>query len=188
MTRIAWLASLVLVAAGCSASHSHPSAEGVGGVAPNSFTQRGIYIGPPGTVPAGIPNTPLPTPATTSGTGGSVSAGTELSAIQLAVRGDPANGRATVSAQEAVATAKRNVVGPQGPFTIGAPKLVQVDFIYVPMVATAWAIPVTGTFELSDGPPTRGKTSVTRSALRTTTAIIFVDGVTGRFIAQEGFG
>jgi hypothetical protein len=187
MRRIALAVSLVLVAAACGGSHSHPSAQGVGGVEASALTQRGIYLGPPGTLPAGVPDAAPPTPATTSGTGGRVASGVELSPVQLAVRGDPADGHATVSAVEAVATARHNLAGFVGSITIGAPKLVQVDYIYVPMVATAWAIPVTGPFEFLAGPAPTGGGPVRRSRPRTTTAVAFVDAVTGRFISEEVF-
>jgi hypothetical protein len=190
---ITCIAALTLLIAACSGSRSHPAAKGVDGVSAAAFAQRGIYLGPPGTIPAGVPNTPPQTPATTFVTGVSRTSIPEPSAEQLAVRGDPANGTATVTAQQAVATATKNIGGFVGPVTVGSPQLVQLDSVYARVVATAWAVPVSGTIDLSHGPVSHGPvptapTSVPQSPARTTTAIVFVDATTGNFISEEGFG
>jgi hypothetical protein len=165
-----------------------PPAESVGPVSADAFAQRGIYIGPPGTIPAGVPSVPPITPPSTAGSGASPVSGTQPGSEQLAVQGDPANGTATVTAQAAEATTLKSIGGFVGPVTLGTPTLVQLDNIYTQVIATAWAIPVTGTVDLSHGPAPTDGSSVTPSPPRTTTAIAFVDAVTGNFISEEGFG
>jgi hypothetical protein len=182
------VAAMALTLAGCSGG-SGPAALGVGGVSSASLAQRGIYLGPPGHIPAGTPREQRSAPPTTAvdkQTGGTLLApGSE----QQAVRGDPANGIASVSEQAALATAVRSVGGFVGYVVTGTPVLVQFDDIYTSVVATAWAIPFTGGAQLSAGPaPTGpGAGSQVTSQPGSTTAIVFVDAVTGKLISEEGF-
>lgn len=160
--------------------------QGVGIISAAAFEQRGIYLGPPGTIPTGVPSSPNVAPPTTLGTG-SPTTQPAASAEQLAVQGDPANGTTTVSATEALTTAQHNLGGFVPPVTWGTPVLVQLDNIYASIVATAWAIPVTGTALLSGGPAAVGGSSITMTPSSSTTAVVFVDAVTGHFISEEGF-
>ena len=99
--------------------------------------QRGIYLGPPGKLPAGIPICPDVSPATTAGTSPSSSSSTVVGSELLAVQGDPADGKATVTARTAVATALADVGGFVGAVTAKTPTLVQIKDIYACVVATA---------------------------------------------------
>ncbi len=185
--------AVAVVTAGCSSHTTRPAPLGIGPVSAEAFVQRGIYLGPPGTIPTGVPNVPTVTPATTSG-GNTSPHSTTPGAEQLAVRGDPANGTATVTKQQAVATALKVTAAFVGAFSVGTPKLLQLDIIYTNLVATAWAIPITGTLESSGGPPPTGHVRTSRSSVTQTsprpigTVIDFVDAVTGKFIFEAGFG
>ena len=186
-------ALLVLVLSGCS-TVSGPRARGVGGVTSGALADQGIYLGPPGRIPAGTPSGPAtPSPVTTTGLGGTT--GTNLSvpeSEQEAVLGDPANGTATVSEQSALVVARDHEPGFVGPVMIGPPVLVQFDDVRNSVVATAWAIPMKGAVQLSAGAVSIGSASgsqfVSKPPTGTQTAIIFVDAVTGRFITGAGFG
>lgn len=174
-----------LVASGC-ANHHSTAAEGVGGIAAATLEQRGIYLGRPGKLPSGVPNCQNLAPATTVSTGISETPVPPVPSEQQAVQGDPATGRATVSARSAVATASANKGGFVGSVSVRRPVLVQLKDIYACIIATAWAVPVTGTAQLSCGPaPTNGGTAGLCQP-RPTTAIMFVDAVTGKFISQAG--
>jgi hypothetical protein len=162
----------------------------VAGIPASSFEARGIYLGRPGITPKNAPTGTEPAPPTTHvGTSSSQPPGTDApSPEQLAVQGDPANGMATVSAAMAVHTALTQGGGFTGYVTTGTPVLVQFDEPGIPVLATAWAIPMTGTVMLSAGAvPEDGGTVATRPPV-TETAVAFIDAVTGKFISEEGFG
>ncbi|MHB1929446.1 MAG: hypothetical protein ACYCUG_08520 [Acidimicrobiales bacterium] len=165
-----------------------PLAQGVGGISASQLAQRGIYLGPPGEIPAGTPAPPnIPVPTTVgANNSGSATPTTELSSERQAVQGDPANGTAKVSSNAALATAKENLGGFVGTVSWGTPVLEQLDNIYAGIVATTWVIPVTGTVELSAGPVGTSGAPVTLE-LVTQTALVFVDSFTGTFISEEGF-
>ena len=178
--------ALGLAATGCTSDHS-AAPEGVGGIPAAALAQRGIYLGPPGKLPAGVPKCPNLAPATTLSAGGAVSSVPSPASEQQAVQGDPADGRATVAARSAVATALSNNGGFVGTVSAGNPVLVQLKDIYACIVATAWAVPVTGMAQLSCGPaPTNGAIAGLCQP-RPNTAIMFVDAVTGKLISEAGF-
>jgi hypothetical protein len=170
-------------------SATQPQPEGVGGISADAFTARGIFLGPPGQVPAGASSVSVATPLTTVAVDGS-SSPPGPSGEQLAVQGDPANGTAQITASEAESAALANEAGFVGPTTTGDPVLLQYDDAPAGVVATAWAIPVTGTVQLSGGraqTPLSGAPSTTPTSLPTEEAVIFIDAVTGSFISEEGF-
>ena len=188
-----------------SGSTSHLSRavvpQGVEGVSAAQFVARGIYLGPPGIVPTAAIGIRPARPTSTTLVGqqfASTKAAVPVSPEQLAVRGDLADGRATVTANEAKRTALAQAAGFVGPVTSGTPTLVQLDDAYAGVVATAWAIPMRGAVELSDGaeqlsdgavaPHESGKTqhkSVQVPPVES--AVVFIDAVTGHFISEEGF-
>ena len=68
-----------------------------------------------------------------------------------------------------------------------AQPLVQIKDIYACIVATAWAVPLSGRTQLSCGPaPTDGATTGSCQPSPTKT-IVFIDAVTGKLISVPGF-
>jgi|GEM_PF-2514347 len=157
----------------------------IGGITADQLASRGIYLGSPGTLPADVPSVGAPIVPTTSGPVAPTSP-PQPSPEQVAVVGDPANGTASVSASTAVTVALKNIGGFVGPVTAGNPILVQFDNVYASVVATAWAIPVTGQVELSAGPAAPSGNGGAVAPYKTT-ALVFIDATTGRFISEEGF-
>ena len=172
-----------------TATSSQPAPQGVDGITASQFTARGIYLGPPGVLRAGVPTIPPPTVATTAVLPGeSTPSSVQMhSPEQLAVMGDPANGSTKVTASDAVAVALKNIGGFVGPATAGTPVLVQFDSVNASVLATAWAMPISGKVELSGGPVPTGGGTVTITPYQTT-VIVFVDGTTGMFMEEDGFG
>jgi hypothetical protein len=165
----------------------------VAGIPESSFEARGIYLGRPGVTPTNAPTgtDPAPAPPTTHvESSSSQPPGTDApNPEQLAVRGDPANGTVKVSAAMAVITAQTEEGGFTGHVTTGTPVLVQFDEPGIPVLATAWAVPMTGTAMLSDGPaPIDGGTVGTTPPPVTEIGVAFIDAVTGKFIDEPGFG
>jgi len=87
-----------------------------------------------------------------------------------------------------MAAALAEVGGFVGPVRAGTPALVQLKDTYACIIATAWAVPLTGMAQLSCGPaPTdRGTTGSCQPSANTT--IVFIDAVTGELISAPGFG
>jgi hypothetical protein len=164
--------------------------EGVGNIPASRFEARGIYLGPPGRIPDGTPKAARPSPPTTvvAGKQPTQPTSTGLGPEQQAVAGDPANGTSSITAAEATRVAMSELGGFTSPPTPGTPVLVQLDNVNTSIVATAWAVPVTGPAMLSYGPvPTGSVASVAVPAPVTETAVVFIDAVTGKFISEEGF-
>jgi len=165
---------------------------GVGAVSVDELAQIGIYLGSPGTMPAGTPPFAHVTVPATMVQGSANEPSTGLSSEQQAVAGDPANGRSRVTASQAVRIALTNAGGFSGPPMTGQPVLVQYVNIYAGVIATAWAVPLNGVVELSRGPaPTGDTATIAPSAVpsvETARVISFVDAYTGKFIAQDSFG
>jgi hypothetical protein len=179
---------LAIVVSACSGGGDKPAARGVANISADDLVQRGIYLGPPGTLPAGASPCADVLPATTTGPGTSVSTTPAVGSEQQAVQGDPADGKAKVTSRTAIATSRAEVGGFVGTVRAGTPALVQLKDIYACIVATAWAVPLTGMAQLSCGPvPTHGGT--TRSCQPSpSTTIVFIDAVTGKLISAPGFG
>lgn len=190
---VAWpiLAAVILLAinvSACSGGGGKPAARGVANISADDLVQRGIYLGPPGTLPAGVSPCANVAPATTTGTGTSLSSTPTLGSEQQAVQGDPADGKATVTSRIAIATSLAQVGGFVGTVSAGTPALVQIKDIYACIVATAWAVPLTGMAQLSCGAvPTDGGTTGSCQPSPNTT-IVFIDAVTGKLISAPGFG
>ena len=184
------MASIVLfvvVVSSCSSGAGRPAAQGVASISADNLVQRGIYLGPPGKLPAGVPTCADVPPATTTGTSTSSSSSSGGGSEQLAVKGDPADGKATVTSRTALATALADVGGFVGTDTAATPTLVQIKDIYACIVATAWAVPVAGRAQLSCGPtPTNDGTSGSCRPSPSTT-VVFIDAVTGKLISAPGF-
>jgi len=178
---------LAIVALSCSGGDRERVAEGVGNVSADALAERGIYLGLPGKLPAGILKCPALTPATTTGDGTTVPSAPHVGAEQQAVHGDPADGRATVSSRSALAAALAKTGGFVGTVNTGTAVLVQFKDIYAYVVATAWAVPLTGMAQLSCGPAPTDTGTTASCQPRPNTAIIFVDAVTGQFITEVGF-
>ena len=69
----------------------------------------------------------------------------------------------------------------------GIPDLVQLKDIYERIVATAWAVPLTGTAQLSCGPAPSDAGTTGSCQPSPSTTIVFVDAVTGKLISAPGF-
>ncbi len=179
---------LAIVVSACSGGGSKPTAQGVASISADDLAQRGICVGPAGTLPAGVPTCADVSPATTTGTGTGHSSTPALGSEQQAVQGDSADGRATVTSRTAIATALAEVGGFVGAVSVGTPALIQLKDIYACIAATAWAVPLTGMAQLSCGPaPTDGGTTGSCQPSPNTT-IVFIDAVTGKLISAPGFG
>lgn len=190
---------LMFVGASCSASQ-HPAAMGVGGVSAERLTGEGIFLGPPGRLPAGTPKCgPLPVVPTTVIEGATsaattpASATTEENPAEAAVQGDRANGHAKISANLAAALANANRPLFIGRVDVAAPVLLQLkdlDIYGRCVVATIWAVAMTGREQLSCGPAATGVPTPRSSAScdQPSTVIFFIDAVTGRLIDAPGFG
>jgi hypothetical protein len=190
------VAGLAFTGASCSASQQ-PAAMGVGGVSAQRLTGQGIFLGPPGRLPAGTPRCgALPAVATTSIEGAAsaattpVSATTEENPAEAAVRGDPANGRAKVSSSFAATFANAHRPPFTGTVDVGPAVLLQFkDVNGTCVVATVWAVPLTGLEQLSCGPAVTAGTTprMSASCASPSTLIFFIDAVTGRLIDAPGF-
>jgi hypothetical protein len=170
---------------------SAPGPRGVGAVSANELAQRGTYLGPPGTIPAGTPpfaHVPVPT---TMGQGSGATTSSGLSSEQLAIAGDPANGEAKVTASHAVEIALSTAGGFSGAPTAEQPVLVQYVNIYTAVIATAWAVPLNGVVDLSHGPALSGDETTASHptpSFETGRVISFIDSYTGILIEEEGYG
>jgi hypothetical protein len=172
-------------------SASQVAAEGVGNIPADLFTQRGIYLGPPGQTPTAASGYSIatPTPTTPSQSSSASSpATTGLSGEQAAVQGDPADGHAQVTATQALQTATAQAAGFVGSTTTETPVLVQYVDAPAGVVATAWAVPLSGTVDLSAGPAPSGTASPATNVggPEAATAVVFVDAVTGKVISEQG--
>jgi hypothetical protein len=186
--QIAVVAMLVIVLSSCSGGGGEIAARGVGTISAAALVQRGLYLGPPGKLPTEVPRCSTAATPTTFVAGATVSSAAPLGAEQLAVRGDPADGKATVSARAAVATALANGAGFVGTVKAGSAVLVEMKDTSACVVATAWAIPETGLVELSCGPVSTDGAKTGSCEPQPSTTITFVDAMTGKFISAAGFG
>jgi hypothetical protein len=159
------LAGLAFAGASCSASQP-PAAMGVGAISAQRLTGQGIFLGPPGRLPAGTPKCgPLPAVPSTSIEGATTAATASPSATtgenpaEAAVQGDLANGHAKVSSNLAADYANAHRPPFIGRVDTAAPMLLQLKDLDVYgrcVVATVWAVAMTGREQLSCGPAVTG--------------------------------
>lgn len=203
-TGVLLIAGVCTIGIVISLDHSSPAREvatgsgsiaaiGVGPITAAEFEARGLYIGPPGQLPSAAAGAPKLSPQTTALVGSTPTGPTTtiLSGEQQAVVGDPASGSVSISSAQALAVAKANLGGFVGTPTFGTAVPVQYDDAPAGVVATAWAIPVSGLVQLSYGAvPTSTTPGETIPAPHPVVedAVVFVDAITGRFISEEGFG